>query len=427
MIQQWPSQSLKRHLQRNDGGVWGEEPTGINDSLVLRSTEQSATGAWQIVDPALRSISIVEKRRSVLIFGDIVVTKSSGSASHIGKATIVDREVAAMAACYSNFMQRLRCGPDLRAKFLWYSLQSRSVRDQIELASTTSTGLANLTGSSIGDLQIKVPAGPVQDLVVRHLDRETAEIDAFIADQEELIALLTERRAATISHAVTKGLDQTAPMKDSGVEWLGAVPAHWSIGRVGFVYTLTLGKMVNANAPEGEPRPYLRAANIQERGVDISEVKVMPVTAAEAASLTLKAGDVVVVEGGAGYGRSDVLTRDLVGWSFQNHIIRVRPSRNQEPRYLDYTIKALRSKGHFEAISAYATIPNLSSEKLAKIEFPFLPLAEQVAISDYLDHEIAELDAAITDAREAVALSKERRSALISAAVTGKIDVRRSV
>jgi type I restriction enzyme S subunit len=271
------------------------------------------------------------------------------------------------------------------------------------------------------EVAVPVPEVRTQSAIVRFLDKETEEIDSLIADQVSLIALLNERCVAVIGAAVTTGLDRNAPMKKTGVEWLGDIPEHWHVIRVGRAFRLTLGKMVNAGVAGGELHPYLRAGNIQEYGVDLTEVKTMPVTAQEVAALSLEAGDVVVVEGGAGYGRSDVLRLNLDGWVFQNHVIRARPKGAQDPRFFDYFIKNLRARGHFEAIGAYATIPNLSSDKLAAVAYPLLSREEQVSIADYLDRETREMKRAMDDAREVIGILRERRAALIAAVVTGQL------
>lgn len=274
---------------------------------------------------------------------------------------------------------------------------------------------------------VLVPVPPIEEQlrILAFLDRETGQIDALITTQEQLVETLTERRQAVITQAVTRGLDPSVEFKDSGIDWLGKCPVHWKLGRVGNSASLTLGKMLQAQGDQaGSLRPYLRAGNIQENGVDIAEVKQMVFTEAEARSLTLKQGDVVVVEGGAGYGRSDVLSQDLTGWGFQNHVIRVRLFDGNDSSYFNYLVKAIRASGHIEAIGSFATIPNVSSDKLSRIRYAIPLLQEQQAISKHLDLETTRIDTLTAKASQVVEALKERRQALISAPVTGKIDVR---
>lgn len=277
--------------------------------------------------------------------------------------------------------------------------------------------------------QISLPQPSVdeQRVIADHLDRETANIDAFIAKNEELISLLTERRAAVIGRAVTRGLSEAAPLSNDGPEWIGRVPAAWLVRPIKAEYTVVVGKMLNGSKSEGDSAPYVRAANIQPHGLDLRDFKEMKVTVAERRSLALRAGDVVFVEGGGGYGRSDYLTKDLAGWVFQNHVIRLRSRCGHDGRFLNYWLQHVRRIGRYEALSAFATIPNVSGDKLGRIEMPVPPLNEQRRIVEYIEESIKRIDDALNVAQRGIRFAKERRAALISAAVTGKIDVRRAV
>lgn len=148
---------------------------------------------------------------------------------------------------------------------------------------------------------IKIPIPPLQEqrAIADFLDRETARIDAFIAKNEELITLLTERRAALTTHVVTKGLNPGADMKPSGVDWLGSVPTHWQVSRLSRWFGVTLGKMLDAaknQTLEGDALPYVRAANIRPGYLDLASVNRMTFTTAEQRKYTLRRGDLLVVE-----------------------------------------------------------------------------------------------------------------------------------
>lgn len=273
-------------------------------------------------------------------------------------------------------------------------------------------------------LPLPYPPLAEQRRIAEFLDRETAQIDDLIAKQEQLIATLAERLAARMFTAVTSGLDRLATLVPSGADWFASRPDTWSVQKLGRLGSVTLGKMLQASASEvGELRPYVRAGNIQEYGLDLTEVKYMPFSPLEAAKLDLRAGDLLVVEGGAGYGRSDVLPEDLPLWSFQNHVIRFRSGSRASARYLDYVIKAVRATGHFEAMSSFATIPNVSADKLSGIKVPVPPVDVQSHIANELDESKGAVDELINAARRSMDLLRERRQALISAAVTGQIDV----
>ncbi len=131
--ERWKVQPLKQHIERNDGGVWGSDPDGINDTYVLRSTEQTADGRWQIENPAQRKLSDSEIKNYLLNENDLLLTKSSGSSLHIGKTTFVTKEIATMHCCYSNFMQRIRMKPSFNSKLAWYVMNSEITRFQFDV------------------------------------------------------------------------------------------------------------------------------------------------------------------------------------------------------------------------------------------------------------------------------------------------------
>jgi len=309
----------------------------------------------------------------------------------------------------------------------WFVGQMTQLLRGIGSAAGSNVRTPRIGVSELGSIKVDLPIYGRQLEVVSFLDRETAEIDTFIADQEELIGLLAERRAATISHAVTKGLDPTVAMKDSGVEWLGMAPAHWAVTRISRFFGVTLGKMLDAGketSPEAIIIPYIRAANIQEYGLETASVNEMAFTATEVRNLDIRAGDLLVVEGGA-IGVNVYMDLDLDGWSFQKTVNRVRPLTPKVlSRFLGFALDTLRWSGVIDMVANKSTIAHLTAEKLEGLIFVFPPLPEQAHILDYLVHETVEFDAAIADARMAITLSRERRAAVISAAVTGKIDVR---
>lgn len=275
----------------------------------------------------------------------------------------------------------------------------------------------------LGGIVVDVPESNEQRAIADYLDGETAQIDAFIAKNKELINLLTERRASVIGAAVTRGLDERVELSMESPDWIGPVPAAWSVQPIKSAYSVVVGKMLNESKSEGDPVPYVRAANIQPDGLDLSDVKEMKATAADRRALSLRSGDVVFVEGGGGYGRSDYLTQDLPGWVFQNHVIRLRSRPGHDGRFLNYWLQHVRRLGHYEALSAFATIPNVSGDKLGRIEMPAPPLWEQREIVKHIEEATSRIDAAVAVAQRSVELARERRAALISAAVTGKIDV----
>ena len=194
---------LKHLLDLNDSGIWGENPTGRDDVVVLRSTDIALDGSWRIFDPAVRQVSEADRLRKRLTPGDIVVVKSSGSPEHLGKSAIVTKEVAAMNPCFANFVQRLRPSSPTDSRYIWYVLNSKSAADTMASLGKTTTGLRNLNAEIIGSVLIPVRQLPEQRVIADYLDVETGRIDALISRTQGVIDLLAERRQALITAAVT--------------------------------------------------------------------------------------------------------------------------------------------------------------------------------------------------------------------------------
>ena len=193
---------LKYVLDLNDSGTWGEDPTGDNDVVVLRSTDIRLNGSWRITDPAIRHISGIDKLRKRLAYGDIVVVKSSGSPEHLGKSAIVTEDVASMRPCFANFVQRLRPSVSSDSRYIWYVLNSKWAADEMARLGNTTTGLRNLNAEIIGSVWIPVTTLAKQRAIANYLDTESGRIDALITKKRRSIELLAERRESLITASV---------------------------------------------------------------------------------------------------------------------------------------------------------------------------------------------------------------------------------
>jgi type I restriction enzyme S subunit len=422
----WRVARLKHLLARNDGGVWGDDPTGEGDTIVLRSTEQTVDGHWQIDDPARRALSNADIAAALLEEGDLLLTKSSGSSLHIGKTSLVDSNVASLRCCYSNFMQRLRVNTSFLPALAWYFLNNRVARLQFDVLSNSTTGLANLNGTMIGDVVVPVPTLPEQAAIAAFLDRETAKIDALIAEQQRLIGLLQDKRQAVISHAVTKGLNPDAPMKDSGVEWLGEVPEHWEVGSLKRFWATTDCKHITAEfVDEGYPLASIR--EVQSRWVDLSTAK----QTTEHFYLQLIEGGRKPIEGDLIFSRNATVGEvaqvpaNPPAFAMGQDVCLLR--RHRSGYSADYLHAVLRSPVVVEQITHLmigSTFKRINVEEIRGLMIPMPPSAEQSDIAGRITSLAGEIDCLAVEAVRTVALLQERRSALISAAVTGQIDVR---
>jgi type I restriction enzyme S subunit len=423
----WDVHRFKWQIERNDGGAWGDEPDGIDDMMVLRSTEQTIDGEWRLDDPAFRKLSHKERCSTLLKEGDLVVTKSSGSAAHIGKTTIVHAQLASMGCCYSNFMQRIRLQPSLHPRLAWYVMNNEVTRKQFDYLSNTTTGLANLNGTMISMAMVPMPTFGEQRLIVAFLDRETAKIDALIAEQQRLIELLQEKRQAVISQAVTKGLNPEAPMKDSGVEWLGEVPEHWEVLELKHLKkegsSITYG-IVQAGPHIDEGIPYIRTS-------DMAGDRLRPETCLRTSSeidqayarSKVEAGDLVIAIR-ASVGKVLEVPIELHGANLTQGTAKFSPGGKANVLFVRSSFEADYCQAQIMSCAKGATFLEITLDALRRLKLAIPPLEEQGEIVQYLANVKSGNEELLRAAEQTIALLQERRSALISAAVTGQINVR---
>jgi len=277
------------------------------------------------------------------------------------------------------------------------------------------------------DFPVLLPPADEQATIAAFLDRETAKIDALVAEQERLIALLKEKRQAVISHAVTKGLNPDAPMKDSGIEWLGEIPAHWDATAVKQTVSLvTSGPRGWSDLASDDGAFFFQSQNIgRDMEADFSQGKRIEVPIgpdAERARLQLDDVAVCITGGRTGaVAHIDELAED----AFINQhvcVLRPRPGRIVG-RYLAFSLFGLPGQEQL-ALAMYGLKQGLSLENVREVSLPLPPLDEQRDIAEFLNKYSSDVRSLISEAQSAITLLQERRAALISAAVTGKIEVR---
>ncbi len=276
------------------------------------------------------------------------------------------------------------------------------------------------------DFRFPCPSRKEQTTIATFLDHETAKIDTLIAEQEKLIDLLAEKRQATISHAVTRGLHPNAPMKDSGVAWLGEVPAHWETGALKRYWSVTDCKHVTAEfVDEGYPLASIREA--QSKYV-----------ALEGAKCTTQAFYELLTDGGRKPIPGDLIfsRNATVGEVAQVHVDHplfalgqdvclLRPLRAGDSS--DFMQAVLRSGvvvEQLKSIMVGSTFKRVNVEEIRSLQVPMPPPDEREKIAEYIGVKVKDVDLLDAEARRVIDLLKERRSAMIAAAVTGQIDVR---
>jgi type I restriction enzyme S subunit len=426
----WEVTKAKHILVANDSGIWGELGDE-SDTMVLRSTEQTVDGGWAIRDPAYVKLSEAEREAGRLVEGDLVVTKSSGSEKHIGKTSYVNLQVASLRACYSNFNQRLRTDASLfHSRLLYYVLNNPIGREQLIYNSNTTTGLANLNGGILGEVALPLPPFPEQTHIARYLTYKTALIDAYLARKRRMMALLKEQRQALISQAVTKSLDPNAPMKDSGVEWIGEVPEHWEVKRIKHLGTIDNSGCWGAD--EGEEaglRPVSTTAHLTMDGLWLKdEMPVRWFTADEIARYEGRIGDIIIVKSSGSAaniisGKAGIIGEDDEGMIFSNFLMRIRPTE-VEPLFLYYFLTSHLTRERIEMMVSATTYPNLKVDEYFNHLIPLPDRKEQQAIVAFISDKLVQINDELTRIQTSMERVREYRQALISAVVTGKVDVR---
>ncbi|MGM0984370.1 MAG: restriction endonuclease subunit S [Pseudomonadota bacterium] len=291
---------------------------------------------------------------------------------------------------------------------------------------STNTALPSMAQEDLANIQLAAPEPDEQAHIATFLDHETARIDALVEEQKRLIELLKEKRQAVISDAVTKGLDPDVSMKDSGVEWLGEVPEHWAVTKVAYHYEVVLGKMLDERRIAGKHlAPYLRNTDVQWDRINIEGLPLMDFSPTDRKKYELVDGDLLVCEGGE-VGRAAIWEGQKTECFYQKALHRMRPlhKKSEIPRFMFYLLRHASEQGRFTSMEGKSTIAHLPAETLRQYQFPFPPKSEQEMIVGYLDRTSREMNKLVDKAEIAIRLLNERRSALISAAATGKIDVR---
>ena len=358
--------------------------------------------------------------------GDILLNITGAS---LGRTCVVPDDFEAANVNQHVCVIRLR-DTSLRA-FLSLLLKSAGVKSQLDYIQN-GAAREGLNFSMVSSILCPLPSPEERDRIATFLDHETAKIDALIAEQQRLIELLQEKRQAVISHAVTKGLNPDVPMKDSGIEWLGEVPEHWEVRPL----KSAILKIEQGWSPQCESYPaeegewgVLKVGCVNGDGFNAEEQKALPREIKPLPEYEVMEGDILASRGN---------TLELVGQAafipkvrerlmLSDLLYRFRPQPERAAG--EFLVRALRSGyGRFQiersATGTSASMKKVSQGGLKNLLIALPPLGEQHAILTSTSTMTAQIDRLSDEARSAITLLQERRSALISAAVTGQIDVR---
>lgn len=325
-------------------------------------------------------------------------------------------------ACYAGYLSRVAPGTDVVPAFLAYWTESSHYWHQVRREVIQAT-IQNFSAERFGRLRVPVLPVEMQQEVVRFLDAKTSMIDALIGRKVALSRAIDEEAVATVLGQVG-GVGTAGSMRPAGLGWLSLVPAHWVVAPLYSRYEVRLGKMVDAKRIVGTAlAPYLSNVNVQWDRVHTEDLPTMDFTPEERQKLRLREGDLLVCEGGE-VGRAAIWRAEIPECYFQKAVHRLRPLADRDvPRYFYYVMLAAATAGHFRAGGNPNTIDHLTGDQLRHYRFPFPPKEEQEEIARTLDIELNRIRTVQGKIGEAIDRLKELRLALITAAVTGQIDV----
>lgn len=277
-------------------------------------------------------------------------------------------------------------------------------------------------------LQTKLPVPPKeeQDQIVRYLDWQNSRLNKLINAKKKEIALLEEQKQALISQAVTKGLDPHAPLKDSGIDWIGQIPEHWQYSTLGKLTDIILGKMLTPRKKTAQDslQEYLCARDIHFDNINTENLKQMYFSPSELKQYRVKNGDLLIVEGGAA-GTSAIIEnigdRKIM---VQNSVHILRSRSKLLNKYVYFWMYSLVRSSYISFCANVTTIPHYTKDKVKSTPIPVPPIKEQQDVIAYLDGVTNTIDETIANIALSISLLQEYRTRLVADVVTGQIDVR---
>lgn len=418
----WETRALKTLALGKDAlfidGDWIESTYICDSGIRYITTGNVGLGMYKEQGASFISErSFVELKCTEVRAGDVLISRLN---EPIGRACIIPDLGRKVVTSVDNVI--VRPLEEIDRSFLVYRLSSG---DYLHHAATLASGstMQRISRSELGSIRIAIPPRPEQLAIARFLDSEVGKIDALIARQEKLIALLTEKRQAMTCRAVTRGLDSNVRLVDTGIPWIGAVPAHWQVARLGALFR-------EVGEAGGEDLPILSVSihdGVSDKELDELEVE-RKVTRSDDHSKykAVAPGDLVYNMMRAWQGGIGAVT--VHGQVSPAYVV-ARPSSEFLTSYVEMVLRTPSAVAEIKRNSRGITDFRLRLywEDFKAIRLPLPPLKEQMDIAAFIVDEAAAMDLLTKESERAISLLRERRAALITASVTGQIDVRGAV
>jgi type I restriction enzyme, S subunit len=418
---EWQRKRIK-HIFRFVGGGTPDKgnPEYWNGDIPWVSPKDMKTGTVDDTEDHITLEALEQSATRMVNPGAVLIVMRSGILRHSIPVAINRIPVA-----LNQDMRALVPTDEIDPRFLRRLVEGHQ-RQLLNVWSKVGSTVESLESDLLAETEIAVPPIQQQRAIADYLDRETARIDALIAAKERLLELLAEKSRALITHAVTGGLDPDAPLRDSGIPWLGQVPAHWET--VPLMYLTEPGRpimygIVLPGPDVGQGVPILKGGSVRPDRMNLASLaRTTPEIEEPYARARLRANDLVYSIRGS-IGDCEVVPPELEGCNITQDVARIAPNQRTDSHWLRF---ALLSRPVAEALasgSLGAAVRGINIFDLKRVRIPTPPLGEQVSIASYLTRVFQRIHALEEETLRTIGLSKERRSALIAAAVTGQIDV----
>ena len=360
--------------------------------------------------------------------GDIVIARTGATTGY----NKIIKEIS-YNAVFASYLIRYKIDENKAYPYyIWHILQSENWSDYVD-AIARGSAQPGANAKQLGSFEVSLPPLPEQKIIADYLDRKTEQIDTLIEKKQKQIELLKEQRAAIIDQAVTKGLNPDVTMKDSGVEWLGEIPEHWNVKRLKYISNVRLSN-VDKNIHEYENQIYLcNYTNVyyNEKVTSAIEFEKGSCTDAEFNKCLLHMGDIIITKDSES--PDDIGVPAYVAEDFSNivcgyHLSIITPKKKDvQGHYLFRYLQSDRMCYYFLNHSNGITRYSIGKHVIENIFVPEFSIHEQKAIADFLDRKTKQIDVGTKSIQSQIRILKEYRTALITNAVTGTIDIRNEV
>ena len=406
----WLFSKAERPVREEDGVV-----TAFRDGEVTLRTNRRTDGFTN---------AIQEHGYQGIRTGDLVIHAMDAFAGAIGVSDSDGKSTPVYAACTPRGLF------EVNSYYYAYILRYMAHSGFIEsLAKGIRERSTDFRFNDFAGLELPLPPIDTQTRIANFLDQKTKEIDQAIAKKQQLIELLKEQKSILINQAVTKGLNPDALMRDSGVEWIGEIPEHWDVKRLKYFSDVQSGITLGKKYLSGKltSMPYLRVANVQAGYFKLKDVAELDIPEHEVDRYLLKAGDVLVTEGGDidKLGRGTVWNDEVKPCLHQNHVFAVRADSGvTEPYFLSLAFESNYGRKYFTTTANKTTnLASTNSTKLGNFPVALPDKTEQKKIEVYCQELADKFNAAVKLEEGGIDLIRQFKDTIISSAVTGKIKI----